>query len=86
MASILDALSQFSIPLEFSIWDINASTIKKIFDHTVEFPDFTNPAKLGQIMVITIIDKIIANQVRAQFEPLGYTVYHGVKELLQTLK
>jgi predicted O-methyltransferase YrrM len=86
MRSILDALSQVDFSLEFPIWDINAQTIKEISGHAVELPDFAIPVKPGRIMVITIEDKIIANQVRTQFEPLGYTVFHGISALVDSVR
>jgi predicted O-methyltransferase YrrM len=88
MRGILDALAHldFSFDPRPLIWDIHALTINEISGHAVELPDFTSPAKPGQIMVITIEDKTIADRVRAQFEPLGYKVCHGVKELPETLK
>jgi len=83
--AMLEFLLDFDIEFNFQIWDMNADNIKKIFDKPVILPNFETKARLGQIMVITIDGKKIADSIRKQFEPLGYIVYHGIKSLFSEM-
>jgi predicted O-methyltransferase YrrM len=80
---MLNSFIKINAVFEFRIWDQNALYIKTVFDKHVTLPDFETLARPGQIMVITIENIEIANTVRNYFESLGYTVYHGVKQLIQ---
>ncbi|MCL2078883.1 MAG: class I SAM-dependent methyltransferase [Oscillospiraceae bacterium] len=70
------------IKFNFPIWDIAADKIGQINGHPVTLPDIKSPAAPGQIMIIMIYDRDVADKLRAQFEPLGYRVFHGVGEYM----
>lgn len=81
--NVLQLFINNNIPNNFQIWDINAVNIEKVFDKPVRLPDFESRAKPGQIMVITIENRKIADSIRTQFESLGYTVCHGINSWLK---
>lgn len=82
MKNVLSILEKSGIEFNFPIFDVNAEHIKNINGHPVTVPDFTAIAKPGQTIIITIENEQIANEVRTQFEALGYMVFHRFKNYI----
>jgi FlaA1/EpsC-like NDP-sugar epimerase len=81
---IVAFLTYLQITGPLTIWDMRAAQIGGIDGVNVHDPDFESRAPQdAPIMLITIADTNVAAQVRAQFEPLGYTVCHGLREYMR---
>ena len=85
MRKLITDLEFVDIKFDFPIWDINADKIGDIGGHKVTLPDYESTAAYGQEMVIMIHDKQIADELRAQFEPLGYRIFHGINGYFKAL-
>ncbi|MDR1320087.1 MAG: class I SAM-dependent methyltransferase [Gracilibacteraceae bacterium] len=81
MQRFLDSVSVFEFSLQARVWDLNAENIGEIGGLKVTAPDFQTVVS-GWIVIIMISDRDLARGVRAKLEPLGYTVFHGIKEYL----
>ena len=79
LQQLMKDLLYVGIEFNFPIWDIDAESINEIEGYRVLVPDFETPAKPDQSMIITIENEEVAKEVRNQFEPLGYRVFHGLK-------
>jgi predicted O-methyltransferase YrrM len=79
MASIRFVFGILGRDFHYAIWDIAAEKIGKAGGCDVAYPDFVTPAKSGDVMIVTISDEDIYQSVRERFEPLGYTVVHGLR-------
>lgn len=84
MKNFLSLLNFNSIEFCFQIWDQNGDRIQKIGQYVVSLPDFNTVAKPGQEMIVMIESKEVYEEVRKQFESLGYSVFHGVKEYMNS--
>jgi hypothetical protein len=67
----------------YEIWDIAAEEIKTVNGHEVKKPDFKTPAAPDSVMIVTIGNPEIYETVKAQFEPLGYKVCHGLPQIMK---
>lgn len=73
MSVCLEYCHDKGIAFDCPIWDIRADEIKDLFGYRVTKPDFTSSGS-GKNLVIAIDDTAIREEVRAQFERLGYNV------------
>ena len=84
LRQLISILEYIEVDFIFPIWDKNAEVIIEIHGHKVSIPDFEVLARSEQIMIITIEDEKTAAEVRKQFEPLGYNIFHGLKEYVMS--
>ncbi len=84
MKNLLTDLEYFDVEFPFQIWDKNADRIEKIGEYPVKIPDFNTVAETDQVMIVTIEDKVIYKEVYQQFASLGYTIFYGLKEYLDS--
>ena len=84
MRALMNSISLSRLDFNFTIWDIDAERIGEVEGYKVTLPDLETLAAHGQAMIITIEDEKIAAEVRKQFEPLGYRVFHGLKEYVMS--
>lgn len=85
MRELLSVLDFCGIEFEFDIWDKNAECIKYIDQHIVQKPDSQKAAQEDQVMIVTIESEEIYEDLCAQYQPLGYTMFHGLKKCLSAL-
>ena len=85
MRGILRNFKACGAEFNYQIWDKNAENIRKLQEYDVALPDYVSKANEGDIIIVTIGDYEIFQCVRKQFEPLGYSVFHGYEEALQLL-
>jgi predicted O-methyltransferase YrrM len=79
MRNILYTLDVLEIEFDFPIWDMHAEKIDNLSGHKVSVPNFSTPAVWGQIVVVTILDDKIADEVTNKLKALGYKVFHSSK-------
>lgn len=84
MQKFLSMLDFCGIEFDFAIWDKNAGAIKNINQHSIQEPDQQKRAQTNQAMIVMIESEKIFAEVCAQYEPLGYAVFHGLKEYLSS--
>lgn len=73
LTACLQYCQRKGIVFDAEIWDIAAGTMNQVLGHVVTVPDFKSSG-IGKTLIITIDDKRIREEVRVQFERLGYTV------------
>ena len=79
MSRILYTLDVLDIEFDYPIWDEQAEKIKTISGHKVQYPDYSTPATISQVVVITILDRTSANAVGFTLRELGFQVIHSPK-------
>lgn len=84
MRELIEILEWSEGIFDFQIWDRRAESIQEINGHAVLKPDFNTHAKDGQVMTVIIESDEIFEEIRKQFEPLGYRVFHGLDKYMIT--
>ena len=69
---------------EVSVWDKKAEEIKQVDNYIVSLPDYST-IRDGYDMIVTIENNDIFEEIKNQFSPLGYNVYHGLFEYAYAL-
>jgi predicted O-methyltransferase YrrM len=80
MRELLQISDEYGLHFEFPVWDINAGEIGNVEGHKVLFPDYSRPVKETKLCVMIESDDVFA-QIQSQMEPLGYTIFHGIRAL-----
>jgi hypothetical protein len=82
MQEFLQYFHKTGMTFNAKIWDKNAMNIGSIDNINVTTPDFETCVTNG-VAIIMIEDANTAQGVRAQLEPLGYTVLHKISESIE---
>jgi hypothetical protein len=77
MREELNRFAQFNVQFNFKIWDNNPAN-KQCNGNLVTLPCYEAAKTKGQVIIVTIHDIHIFNEVKALFEPLGYKVVRNV--------
>jgi hypothetical protein len=85
MRGLLQLSDEYGLHFEFPVWDIKAGEIGSIEGHKVLFPDYSKPVKGTKLCVMIESDDVFA-QIQSRFEPLGYTVLHGIRALVDSVR
>lgn len=80
MRKLLLMLELSNIEFSFDIWDKNAEKIKRIEGYMVKTPDLQTTAQKSQDMIVMIESSEVYEEVCKQFKPLGYRLFHGLKD------
>ncbi|MDR1688875.1 MAG: class I SAM-dependent methyltransferase [Clostridiales bacterium] len=83
MKFIIKYFAVLDIPFEYTIWDANSIYFRDISGHPISEPDFETRIDKSVSLIITILNKDIANKVKLQFESLGYRVFMSLADFLK---
>ena len=86
MRYLLETGQELGWHFDCPIWDINAEQIGEINGCPVSKPDFAIPAQSGERVCVTIDDPQVFTRVQGQLVPLGYRVFHGLRELIRDMR
>jgi hypothetical protein len=85
MREFLRISDEYGLHFEFPIWDVKAEEIVSIEGHNVLPPNLGRPVKEIKLCVMIERDDVFT-QIQSQMEPLGYTVFHGIRALVDSVR
>lgn len=85
MRGVLEYYKKCNVPFDNTIWDKNAEQIGEIEGHIVSLPNRNSKVEGDPIMIITIEDETEYGNLQREFSNLGYSVYHGLVEWLESI-
>lgn len=80
--AFIELMNYVDVSIDFEMWDVNANKIGEVLGKVVKEPNFTDNAPENGVVLITIGNKEIAQEVSSRLQKLGWKTIFDYKELI----